>query len=50
MFKVRNIFTGEIRSVYAVNPGGYFLFFAPLEPGGFATLIWGNMEEFVPVL
>ena len=47
MFKVKNIFTGEIRTVYAVNPGGLFLFFAPIEKG-FSTWIWDEWDKYVP--
>lgn len=49
MFKVRNIFTGEIFAVYAVNPGGMFLFYAPPEHGKLPTWIWGDMDDFEPV-
>ena len=49
MFKVRNIFTGEIRTVYAINPGGYFLFFAPINQDGFITWVWDDWEKYVPV-
>lgn len=49
MFKVRNIFTGEIYTVYDVNPGGSFLFFRPPEGGRISVWIWDDMENYEPV-
>lgn len=49
MFKVRNIFTGEIYTVYNVNPGGSFLFFRPPEGGRIPVWIWDDMASYEPV-
>lgn len=49
MFKVRHIYGNEIFTVYAVNPGGMFLFFRPPEPGKLPVWIWDDMTYYEPV-
>lgn len=49
MFKVRNIFTGEVFTVYDVNPGGSFLFYRPAEPDTFPVWIWDDMDKYEPM-
>lgn len=49
MFKVRTVYGNEIFTVYAVSPGGMFLFFRPPEPGKLPVWIWDDMIYYEPV-
>lgn len=48
MFKVKNIYTGEIHTVYGLN-GTSFLFFWGFDEKGYAQWGYGDINAYVPM-
>lgn len=48
MFKVKNIYTGEIHTAYGLN-GTSFLFFWGIDDNGHARWIYGDINDYVPM-
>lgn len=48
MFKVKNIYTGEIHTVYGLN-GTSFLFFWEIDENGHARWGYGDIDDYVPM-
>lgn len=48
MFKVKNIYTGEIHTAYCVA-GTSFLFFGGIDENGHARWTYGDINNYVPM-
>ena len=48
MFKVKNIYTGEIHTVYGLN-GTSFLFSWEIDENGHARWGYGDIDDYVPM-
>lgn len=48
MFRVKNIYTGEIHTAYCVA-GTSFLFFWGIDENGHARWVYGNLDNYIPL-
>lgn len=48
MFRVKNIYTGEIHTAYCVA-GTSFLFFWGIDENGHARWVYGNLDDYIPL-